>query len=340
VNQQTALTNGSYREIGMVTLVDDQETVITIGTAGTTGFVILDALRFVPMSAPPPPPVEPVVIAQYPFTSGSPASTDSELNSTAGNFLEKSNDPNNWWGFSAGSGNVFSQSRGTTDSVMNAVTANDYWSFTVTPSSGFTLDLTTLTFDSLHNATAGNGDQDINATMGFFVRSSIDGYASNIGSTFTQAWSTTSSRSVDVSAPAFQGIDTAITFRIYIFDSGIDTASNGARLDNVVLNGHVVAESTGAFLSGFTYDLVTGDCSADLKGTPGATFKFVEAADLDFGNPDQDPIPLTSVLQGTPVGTLPAATGVVTNSNGDATVEFNLGTAKDRSFIRAEQTSP
>ena len=53
VNQQSPLNKGSYREIGTVTLVDKQETVITIGTAGTTGFVILDAIRFVPVSKPP-----------------------------------------------------------------------------------------------------------------------------------------------------------------------------------------------------------------------------------------------------------------------------------------------
>jgi hypothetical protein len=341
VNQQTALDNGSYREIGTVTLVEDQETVITIGTAGTTGFVILDAIRFVPFSAPPPPPVEPVVIARYPFTSGSPASTDTESSSTAADFLKGPNDTPAFWGFSSsGNGNVYAQSRGTEGSEAAAVTANDYWSFTVTPDPGLGLNLSTLTFDTQHNATAGNGDQDTNATMGFFVRSSIDGYAGNIGSTFTQAWNTTSSRSIDLSAPAFQGLQTATTFRIYMFDSGINTASNGARLDNVVLNGNAVADATEAFLSGFTYDPATGACSVELKGAPGATFKFVEAANLDFGNPDQDPLPLTSVLQGTPVGLLPAAIGVVTDGNGNATVEFNLGTGKDRSFIRAEQTSP
>ena len=50
VNQQTALNKGSFREIGTVNLVDKQETVITIGTEGTTGFVIVDAIRFVPVS--------------------------------------------------------------------------------------------------------------------------------------------------------------------------------------------------------------------------------------------------------------------------------------------------
>lgn len=338
VNQQTALTDGSYRQIGTVTLTDSEETVITIGTADTTGFVILDALRFSPLTTPPS--SDPIVIAQYSFTSGSPVSTASAPNFTAGTFLEKPSDPDNFWGFSGG-GNVYSQSRGTTDSLANAVAANDYWSFTVTLDSGFEMDLATLTFDTLHNTTAGNGDQDTNATMSFFVRSSIDGYANNIGSTLTQAWNTTTGRSVDLSAPAFQNLQTAVTFRIYIFDSGIDTASNGARLDNVVINGQAVVAGPSVFrLSGFTYDLATGACSVDIEGFPGATYKLVETANLDFNNPDQDPIPLTGVPLGTPVGTLPAATAVVTDGNGLATVEFNLGTEKAKSFIRAEETSP
>jgi hypothetical protein len=186
------------------------------------------------------------VIAQYPFSgtvAQRPLSTDTELNSTAGDFLERPSDPLNYWGFSS-AGNAFAQSRGTTASVANAVAADDYWSFTVTPSVGFTLDLTTLTFDTIHNATSGTAppnEPDVNATMSVFVRSSIDGYASNIGSTFTQAWDTTTTgRSIDLSAPAFQDITTATTFRLYVYDSGVDTSSNGLRLDNVVLNGEVL----------------------------------------------------------------------------------------------------
>jgi acyl-CoA thioesterase I len=59
---------------------------------------------------------------------------------------------------------------------------------------------------------------------------------------------------------------------------------------------------------------------------------LVEAADLDFANPDQDPIPLTGVT----VGTLDQD-GVVTDSNGDATVQFNLGTSMSVTFLRMEE---
>ena len=49
VDQTVALPAGStYRLIGSVPLVSDQETVVTIGTTGTMGFVILDAIHLIP----------------------------------------------------------------------------------------------------------------------------------------------------------------------------------------------------------------------------------------------------------------------------------------------------
>ena len=47
VDQTVALPSGSnMREVGIARLIAGQETVVTISTAGTTGFVILDALQF------------------------------------------------------------------------------------------------------------------------------------------------------------------------------------------------------------------------------------------------------------------------------------------------------
>jgi hypothetical protein len=40
--------SSTYRLIGSVPLVSDQETVVTIGTMGTTGFVMLDAIHLIP----------------------------------------------------------------------------------------------------------------------------------------------------------------------------------------------------------------------------------------------------------------------------------------------------
>lgn len=52
VDQTVARPAGStYRQIGPVQLVADQETVVTIRTAGTSGFVMLDAIRLAPFDA-------------------------------------------------------------------------------------------------------------------------------------------------------------------------------------------------------------------------------------------------------------------------------------------------
>jgi hypothetical protein len=49
VDQTVALpASSNYRLIGSVPLVSDQETVVTIGTTGTMGFVMLDAIHLIP----------------------------------------------------------------------------------------------------------------------------------------------------------------------------------------------------------------------------------------------------------------------------------------------------
>ncbi len=84
-------------------------------------------------------------------------------------------------------------------------------------------------------------------------------------------------------------------------------------------------------LTGFTYDPSTGASEVNIKGSPGTRYELVEDSDLDFSTPDQNPVPLTGVTLGTQDGN-----GVITDSFGNATVQFNLGTANDATFIRAE----
>jgi len=187
-----------------------------------------------------------VTIAEYPFPGSDPASTDSEPNSTAADFVVN---PTVDWGFSNSAGNVFARSNATTDSEAAAVAADDYFSFTVTPNAGNEFDLTELTFDTIHDLTLGGGIGDPGATMSFFVRSSLDSFAANIGSIYTQAWNTTTPRTLDLSGAAYQGIGTATEFRMYVHDSGIDLAQNGGRLDNISLLGTVV--TTGVTITSF-----------------------------------------------------------------------------------------
>ena len=84
-------------------------------------------------------------------------------------------------------------------------------------------------------------------------------------------------------------------------------------------------------VSSFTYNPVTGDAELSISGAANTNYKLVEASDLDFANPDRDPVPLT----GATVGTL-AGNEVTTNSSGKAAVQFNLGTGMGRTFIRGE----
>ncbi|MCH7226879.1 hypothetical protein [Haloferula sp. A504] len=87
-------------------------------------------------------------------------------------------------------------------------------------------------------------------------------------------------------------------------------------------------------LADFTYDPADGSAEVSIVGAANTNYKLVEADDLDFSNPDQDPIPLT----GASVGTLDG-NEVTTDGSGNATVQFNLGTAKAATFLRAE-TAP
>jgi hypothetical protein len=86
-------------------------------------------------------------------------------------------------------------------------------------------------------------------------------------------------------------------------------------------------------LTSFTYDRSDPDGASQviIKGIPGARFKLVEADDLDFTNPDQDPVPLT----GATVGTLDG-NEMILDANGNATVQFDLGISKAATFIRAQ----
>ncbi len=90
---------------------------------------------------------------------------------------------------------------------------------------------------------------------------------------------------------------------------------------------------TSPTLTGFTYDRShpDGASQVSIKGAPGSRFKLVEADDLNFTNPDQNPVPLT----GATVGTLDG-NEVILDANGNATLQFDLGISKSATFIRAQ----
>ncbi|MCH7228112.1 hypothetical protein [Haloferula sp. A504] len=106
----------------------------------------------------------------------------------------------------------------------------------------------------------------------------------------------------------------------------------GAVMNGMTITGDFTASTPAApQLSGFTYDPVTGNSEVSLKAAANTDYKLVEASDLDFATPDQDPV----TLLGASIGTVNENT-ITTDGSGNATVQFNLGTANSATFIRAE----
>lgn len=111
-------------------------------------------------------------------------------------------------------------------SATSAVTANSYFSFSVTPTD-LEMDLTSLTFSA---ARGGSG-----TPRGYAVRSSIDSYAANIAtanlSTVRPTWTDVT---IDLSGASYQNLTSVITFRIYAYSPGITSTVD---MDAITLNG-------------------------------------------------------------------------------------------------------
>lgn len=108
--------------------------------------------------------------------------------------------------------NSMNSSGWTTSSSPNT---NDYYTFTITPSAGFQVSFTNLQINVQRSS--GSGSNDGGPTAGV-VRSSLDSYGANIGSSFTIGTSA-SEVTIDLSGAAFQNLTSAITFRIYGYNA-------------------------------------------------------------------------------------------------------------------------
>lgn len=177
------------------------------------------------------------IVAQYPFTASSLSSTDADANSSA-------TDLTKGWSnifIDTANGNAapaieFPTDNNNTNSAALAVTNNHYLEFTVTPNLGFPLYLDELTFDLAADGLSSIGG---GFTTHVFVRSSLDSYATTIGSEFSNGVSDKvigpfEAQTLDLSAPAYQGLTSPITFRVYSW-AGSSSTTKGALLDNVTL---------------------------------------------------------------------------------------------------------
>lgn len=201
-------------------------------------------------------PAEGAVVASYTFAGSSFASSDGALDSTASNLLASWTTP----GFDTTNGNATpalaiatstTGPLGTTVGELteaNAISNDDYFSFTITPTLdlGESLNFTSFTFDV---AGRNSGSNSI-----YVLRSSADAYATTVGITGTvglaSAPSTWVSQSFNLTDDSMlQGVTAATTFRLYMIDSRGSNAH--ILLDNVVLNATTVPEPAPALLGAF-----------------------------------------------------------------------------------------
>jgi hypothetical protein len=117
-------------------------------------------------------------------------------------------------------------------SQATAITQNSYVYFSLTPTGGVRLNLTSLTFNIARGGAS--------TPRGYVIRSSADNYAANIQAadvaTVRPTWTAVT---VDLSGAAFQNLSSTITFRIYIYTTGT-TAT--LEIDALTVNGTVLPD--------------------------------------------------------------------------------------------------
>lgn len=168
------------------------------------------------------------VLVQYSLTGSSLATTSNDTNVSGGSLTNGSltsmaaDTP----GYASDPALVCAPAASAT-SEATAVTNSSYYSFTVTPGSGVSMNLTTLTFNA---ARGGAG-----TPRGYGVRSSIDAYAADIQTAdLTTVRPTFSAISVDLTGASYQKLTAAVTFRIYVY---APSTGNSVDFDDITLNG-------------------------------------------------------------------------------------------------------
>ncbi len=128
---------------------------------------------------------------------------------------------------------------------------------------------------------------------------------------------------------------TSANERVLVFVNGLEAtaASDDERTQYDGIGYRPTSGSAGAAtLYALSYNPADGSSEVGIKGPPGLRYQLLSAADLDFDSADQNPVVLTGANPGI---FDPVNNQVVSDANGDATVQFNLGTAQTRGFVWA-----
>ena len=133
---------------------------------------------------------------------------------------------------------------GDTSGIFGAISAGEYFTFTVTADAGESLDLTNLTGDF---RLRGNGAQD------FYFFSDVNGFnPSDVIASYTGVPNGGSAFDIDLSGADYQGLS-SITFRVVVDNRFTNTSvASDTGFQGIVLNGDVVTvpEPTSAALLG------------------------------------------------------------------------------------------
>ncbi|RAR69334.1 YDG domain-containing protein, partial [Flavobacterium aciduliphilum] len=169
----------------------------------------------------------------------------------------------------------------------SAINTNNYIQFTVTPASGKLLTATSLTF--LQLATSAGATK-------YVVRSSADGYTSNLGSgeysSTIGSGAPTTGATVSLSGSSFTSVASAITFRIYPYGG---SSTGNWRVDNLTLNGYTTQVPAPSITSSLT-----------ASGTVGTSFSYTTVASNT---------PTSYSASGLPTGlSINTATGVISGT--------------------------
>ncbi|MFA6961236.1 MAG: PEP-CTERM sorting domain-containing protein [Opitutaceae bacterium] len=197
-------------------------------------------------------------LALYQFTSGSAVATSSATQVTASAVTMGITAVSGSNGFSSAGGNVFFrvnqnnsvQQLYSTESL--SVEHNDYYTFTLTPDAGTTLNLSQFTAmvggQSLGGASSLASDA---FTAYFFLRSSLDGYTSNLASiqqtVDARAAGASSTTLIPTALTAdlgseFSSVGSSVSFRIYAYVVTTTTSFDQVvRMDDFTVLGAVSA---------------------------------------------------------------------------------------------------
>jgi hypothetical protein len=149
---------------------------------------------------------------------------------------------------------------------MNAATST-FFSFTITPNPGATVEIKQIHFAGLKGATG---------PTSYTIRTSLDGYTANVA---TGSFSTSygSAKKVHTGLSLQGGAGTAITVRIYVHNPIVTTTGGNVFIDDVV----IYYDATGGSI---TPGITTGSVSSSLCGGSSVMLPFTAAGTYTPGN--------------------------------------------------------